>query len=164
MRAANRQVFGIDQLPAHDFAGAKYILSFGADFLDTWLSPTENQRGFAQSHGFAEGDVAKLVYAGPRMDLTGLNADEWLAIRPGTEAALALAMANQVAASARRVRGAVGRGARPFHPRDGRAGDRHSRGADRADRARVRVRAAQPRGGRRHRAPSTRAPPSSAPR
>ncbi len=98
VRAANRQVFGIDQLPAHDFASAKYILSFGADFLETWLSPTENQRGFADAHGFAEGDVAKFVYAGPRMDLTGLNADEWLAIRPGTEAALALAIAGVVAA------------------------------------------------------------------
>ena len=47
VRAANRQVFGLDQLPSHDFASAKYILSFGADFLDTWLSPTEQQLGFA---------------------------------------------------------------------------------------------------------------------
>jgi anaerobic selenocysteine-containing dehydrogenase/Fe-S-cluster-containing dehydrogenase component len=98
LRAANRQVFGLDQLPAHDFGKAKYILSFGADFLETWLSPTENQRGFAQSHGFADANVAKFVYAAPRMDLTGLNADEWLATRPGTEAALALAICNLVAA------------------------------------------------------------------
>ena len=73
VRAANRQVFGLDQLPAHDFGSAKYILSFGADFLDTWLSPTENQRGFANAHGFADGNVAKFVYAAPRMDLTGLK-------------------------------------------------------------------------------------------
>jgi anaerobic selenocysteine-containing dehydrogenase/Fe-S-cluster-containing dehydrogenase component len=99
LRAANRQVFGTDQLPAHDFGAAKYILSFGADFLETWLSPTENQRGFAEAHGYASGDVAKFVYASPRRDLTGLNADEWLAVRPGTEAALALAMANVVAAA-----------------------------------------------------------------
>ena len=97
IRAANRQVFGLDQLPAHDFASAKYILSFGADFLDTWLSPTEHQLGFASSHGFGEGDVAKFVYVSPRQDLTGLNADEWLSVRPGTEAAVALAVANAVA-------------------------------------------------------------------
>src|SRR6266542_2011315 len=72
--AANRQVFGLDQLPAHDFGSPKYILSFGADFLDTWLSPTEHQRGFAEAHGFADGEVAKFVYAAPRRDLTGLNA------------------------------------------------------------------------------------------
>jgi molybdopterin-containing oxidoreductase family iron-sulfur binding subunit len=98
LRAANRQVFGVDTLPSHDFAKAKYIVSFGADFLDTWLAPVENQRGFAESHGFAGGDVAKFVHAGPRMDLTGLNADEWLSVPPGTEAALALAMASVVSA------------------------------------------------------------------
>ncbi|HYC33665.1 MAG TPA: 4Fe-4S dicluster domain-containing protein, partial [Gemmatimonadales bacterium] len=53
-------------------------------------------RGFAAAHGFDDGDVAKLVYAGPRMDLTGLNADQWLPIKPGSEPALALAMANVV--------------------------------------------------------------------
>ena len=98
LRAANKQVFGTDKLPSHDFAKARYILSFGADFLDTWLAPIENQRGFAESHGFAQGDVAPLVYAAPRMDLTGLNADEWLPVRPGTETALALAIASVVAA------------------------------------------------------------------
>ncbi|MGH7497596.1 MAG: molybdopterin-dependent oxidoreductase [Gemmatimonadales bacterium] len=98
LRAANKRVFGTSQIQSHDFAGAKYIVSFGADFLDTWLSPVENQRGFAESHGFANGDVAKFVYAGPRMDLTGLNADQWLSVKPGTEAALALAMASVVAA------------------------------------------------------------------
>ncbi len=71
VRAANRQVFGLDQLPAHDFARARYIISFGADFLESWGSPIENQRGFARAHGFAEGDVAKFVYAAPRRDLTG---------------------------------------------------------------------------------------------
>ena len=97
MRIANRQVFGTDTLPAHDFGKARYIVSFGADFLDTWLSPLENQRGFAESHGYADGKMAKHVYFGPRMSLTGLNADEWHSINPGTEAVLALAMANVLA-------------------------------------------------------------------
>jgi anaerobic selenocysteine-containing dehydrogenase/Fe-S-cluster-containing dehydrogenase component len=94
LRAANRQVFGIDQLAAHDFAKAKYILSFGADFLDTWPGAMEAQRGFAQAHGFSNKGVARFVYVGPRMNLTGLNADQWHAVHPGSEAALALAMAN----------------------------------------------------------------------
>jgi anaerobic selenocysteine-containing dehydrogenase len=93
LRAANRQVFGLDQVPAYDFGRARYILSFGADFLDSWGSMVENQLGFARSHGFAEREVSKFVYASPRRDLTGLNADEWLPIKPGSEAALALAMA-----------------------------------------------------------------------
>ena len=93
-RAANKQVFGTDQLPLYDVGRARYIVSFGADFLETWGAPIEQARGFAQAHGFEGGDVAKLVYAAPRMDLTGLNADQWLPIKPGSEAALALAMAN----------------------------------------------------------------------
>src|SRR3954451_16658739 len=98
LRAANRQVFGVDQLAGHDFARAKYILSFGADFLETWPGAMEHQRGFAKSHGFSGGDIAKFVYVAPRMSLTGLNADQWHAIRPGSEAALALAMANVLVA------------------------------------------------------------------
>jgi len=94
MRAANKAVFGRDELPAHDFARARYVLSFGADFLETWLAPVENQRGFAESHGFHDGRMAKHVAFAPRMSLTGQNADEWHAIRPGSEAALALALAN----------------------------------------------------------------------
>jgi molybdopterin-containing oxidoreductase family iron-sulfur binding subunit len=96
MRAANRQVFGVDQLAAHDFGRAKYIVSFGADFLETWPGAIEHARGFAQSHGFTRREVARFVYLAPRMDLTGLNADQWHAIRPGSEAALALAMANVI--------------------------------------------------------------------
>jgi anaerobic selenocysteine-containing dehydrogenase/Fe-S-cluster-containing dehydrogenase component len=98
LRAANRQVFGIDQLAAHDFARAKYIVSFGADFLETWPGAIEHARGFAQSHGFNQGEIAKFVYLAPRMNLTGLNADEWHSIRPGSEAALALAMAKVILA------------------------------------------------------------------
>jgi molybdopterin-containing oxidoreductase family iron-sulfur binding subunit len=98
VRAANRQIFGVDQLATHDFARAKYILSFSADFLDTGFASIEHARGFAQSHGFADRDVAKFVYVGHRMDLTGLNADQWHSIRPGSEAALALAMANVIVA------------------------------------------------------------------
>jgi anaerobic selenocysteine-containing dehydrogenase/Fe-S-cluster-containing dehydrogenase component len=98
LRAANRQVFGLDQLAAYDFAKAKYIVSFGADFLETWPGSIEHERGFAKAHGFSGSDVAKFVYAAPRMNLTGLNADEWHAIRPGSEAALALAMARALLA------------------------------------------------------------------
>jgi molybdopterin-containing oxidoreductase family iron-sulfur binding subunit len=96
VRAANRQIFGLDSLPSYDFARARYILSFGADFLETWLTPIEQQRGFAESHGYRGGEMAKHVYLAPRMSLTGMNADEWHPIAPGTEAPLALAMAQVI--------------------------------------------------------------------
>ena len=97
IRAANQQVFGTPELPVYDFARARYILSFGADFLDAgWLSPVENQHGFAQAHGYAGGEMAKHVMFAPRMSLTAMNADEWHTPNPGSEAVVALAMANVI--------------------------------------------------------------------
>ncbi len=95
-RMANRQVFGQDELAHFDFAAAHHIVSFGADFLDTWGPVVEQQRGFAVSHGFQNQTMAKLVYVGPRMNLTGLNADEWHAVKVGSEASLALGMAHLI--------------------------------------------------------------------
>jgi anaerobic selenocysteine-containing dehydrogenase/Fe-S-cluster-containing dehydrogenase component len=96
LRLASQRVFGRDELPLHDFAAAKHIVSFGADFLETWHSTVEQERGFAASHGFTQGPTAKAVYVSPRMDLTGMNADQWVRVNPGSEAVLALAMANIV--------------------------------------------------------------------
>src|SRR5437660_2850608 len=99
LRAGNRMVFGTATLPMYDFANAKYVLSFGADFLDTWLSPVEFQNGFARAHAFDAGrpaSMAKFVYVGPRLSLTGMNADEWIAAKPGTEGMLALALAQVI--------------------------------------------------------------------
>ncbi|MBI1967073.1 MAG: molybdopterin-dependent oxidoreductase, partial [Gemmatimonadetes bacterium] len=96
LREGNRLAFGSPAVPSYDFANAKYVVSFGADFLDTWLSPVGFQNGFARAHSFQAGrdaSMAKFVYVGPRMSLTGMNADEFLAVAPGTEGLLALAMA-----------------------------------------------------------------------
>lgn len=96
LRLASQRIFGLDEIPAHDFAAAKYIVSFGADFLETWNGPIENERGFAQAHGFVGRQMAKFVYVGPRMSLTGVNADQWLAPIPGSETSLVLGLANAV--------------------------------------------------------------------
>ncbi|HEU4570967.1 MAG TPA: molybdopterin-dependent oxidoreductase [Gemmatimonadales bacterium] len=103
LRLASQRVFGRDEVPVHDFAAARYIVSFGADFLETWHTPVEQQRGFAASHGFSQGPTAKTVYIAPRMDLTGMNADEWVRVTPGSEAVLALAMANVILAERSRA-------------------------------------------------------------
>ncbi len=96
VQLAAKKVFGVDELPHHDFGAAKFILSFGADFLETWHGPIENQRGFASAHGFDAKGMAKFVYVGPRMSLTGMNADQWIAPAPGSEVSLALGLANAV--------------------------------------------------------------------
>ncbi len=98
-RLANVRTWGVSELAQHDFAAAKYIISFGADFLDTWGPVVEQQRGFADGHGYHDGTMSRLVYVGPRMSLTGANADEWVSVPAGAEVFVALAMAQQVATS-----------------------------------------------------------------
>lgn len=96
IRTANRLLFGVDAVPVHDFSQAEVVVSFGADFMETWLSPVDYSHGFAQAHGYNEGRRGRLVVVSPHQSLTGLNADEWLAIRPGTDHLVALAMARAI--------------------------------------------------------------------
>jgi molybdopterin-containing oxidoreductase family iron-sulfur binding subunit len=99
LREGNRIAFGDGNVPDYDFAAAKYILSFGADFMETWLSPVGFQNAFTRAHSFESGTasgMAKFVYVGPRLPQTGLSADEWLPVAPGSEGLLALAMAQVI--------------------------------------------------------------------
>uniref|UniRef100_A0A832I1V3 4Fe-4S dicluster domain-containing protein n=1 Tax=Eiseniibacteriota bacterium TaxID=2212470 RepID=A0A832I1V3_UNCEI len=94
LREANRRTFGVAEVPNVDFAAARMIVSFGADFLETWLNPTGHARDFAAAR--EPGRMAHVVAVGPRLSLTGSNADEWVAVRPGGEMALALGMARVI--------------------------------------------------------------------
>ncbi|HYJ80212.1 MAG TPA: 2-oxo acid dehydrogenase subunit E2, partial [Longimicrobiaceae bacterium] len=80
------------------FADADYLVSFGADFLETWGSPVDYTWQFSQMHGYRKDGVrGKFVWVGPHRPLTGLNADQWVRPRPGTEAVVARALAGAVA-------------------------------------------------------------------
>ena len=96
LRFANQQVFGIDEVPAYRFADARYVLSFGADFLETWMHPVQYTREFVAGHALDDGEMGRFVHVEPRLSMTGINADEWVAPNPGTEGMLALAMANVI--------------------------------------------------------------------
>ncbi len=97
LREATRIAFGRDRIPTYDFGQARLIYSFGADFLETWLSPVSHHRGFAQMAGVDDhGSKGRMVFLAPRLSLTGQNADEWVPLRPGSEAVVALAMANVI--------------------------------------------------------------------
>jgi anaerobic selenocysteine-containing dehydrogenase/Fe-S-cluster-containing dehydrogenase component len=95
LREANRRTFGRAEIPHFDFDRARAVVSFGADFLDTWLSPVSQARGFAAMRARRDGS-GQFITVEPRLSLTGANADEWVAIKPGTEAALALGMARVI--------------------------------------------------------------------
>jgi anaerobic selenocysteine-containing dehydrogenase/Fe-S-cluster-containing dehydrogenase component len=90
---ANRTAYGV-AWPRLSFQDAKIIVSFGADFLDGWGMSVPQQLDFADARAKIEG-APRFVYIGPRRSLTGLNADQWIACRPGTELAIANALAGR---------------------------------------------------------------------
>jgi anaerobic selenocysteine-containing dehydrogenase/Fe-S-cluster-containing dehydrogenase component len=85
LRAANRRVFGIDGIPFYHLESADFILSFGADFLETWLSNIEYARLFSSFHEPRDGHPNPFIYVGPRLSLTAANADHWISVPSGTE-------------------------------------------------------------------------------
>jgi len=92
LRAANRAAFGRDGIPHYAIEDASYVLSFGADFLETWLNAVANQAAFARMHALSRGRAGTFVAIDPRFSMTAGNADEWLRNAPGTEGVVALAM------------------------------------------------------------------------
>lgn len=87
--AVNEAVLG-DPMPAYRLDKAESILSFGADFLGTWMSPVHFSREYVK---FRSGDRGVLIQVEPKMSLTGGNADLWVPARPGTEGVVALGIA-----------------------------------------------------------------------
>ncbi len=94
LRAANKICFGTDVLPYYDIRNADNLLSFGADYLGTWLSPVHHGLAYGHLRQGRPGRRGKTVQIEPRMSLSGAAADVWIAARPGTEGLLALGIAH----------------------------------------------------------------------
>jgi molybdopterin-containing oxidoreductase family iron-sulfur binding subunit len=90
---ANRAAYGV-AWPRLSFQDARLIVSFGADFLDNWGMSVPQQLDFAEARAKIEA-APRFIYVGPRRSLTGLNADQWIACRPGTELVIANALRGQ---------------------------------------------------------------------
>ncbi|NUO80451.1 molybdopterin-dependent oxidoreductase [candidate division KSB1 bacterium] len=73
-----------------DFENARTILSFGAPLLDGWGTPGR----MAQLIKNRQQTDLRIIQAETRQSHTALQAEEWLPIKPGTEAALALGIAH----------------------------------------------------------------------
>jgi anaerobic selenocysteine-containing dehydrogenase/Fe-S-cluster-containing dehydrogenase component len=99
MLEAARIAYGVPSVPRYDIGAARLLVSFGYDFVDTGSSPVEHNKGLARMSAVNDESHAKgrFVFLGPRLSLTGLNADEWIPIRPGSEAAVALGIASVLA-------------------------------------------------------------------
>ncbi|MEI7455826.1 MAG: molybdopterin-dependent oxidoreductase [Nitrosomonadales bacterium] len=93
VRAANVKAFGVE-MPRYRFDKAQVVLSFGADFLGSWVSPVHFSQQYAQFRKGVNGQRGVLIQVESKMTLTGANADRWLAVKPGTEGVLALGIIN----------------------------------------------------------------------
>lgn len=89
---AAENLFGQPGMPFFDVGGAQVVFSFGANFLETWLSPVSYTRGFAGLREAKTKQRGTFVQFEPRMSSTAGKADEWIPLRPGTEALVALAI------------------------------------------------------------------------
>jgi anaerobic selenocysteine-containing dehydrogenase len=93
----SRDLLGSAVLPVYDLAHADVVFSFGADFLGTWLSAVRYGMEFGSFRSQPLGKRGYLAQFEPRMTISGLKADQWLPLRPGSEGLVALAIARIIA-------------------------------------------------------------------
>lgn len=87
------------KIPTYNFGAAKVIVSLGADFLGTWLSPVEFAKGYAQGRKIADEKnpvMSKHYQFESYLSMTGSNADERFTHRPSQSAAVALDLLNAI--------------------------------------------------------------------
>ncbi len=94
---ASEQLFSTSAMPYFDLSNADVTFSFGANFLETYLSPMAYSRGYAEMRRGKTGQRGYLVQFEPRLSQTAASADEWIPIAPGTQGLVALAIGRLVA-------------------------------------------------------------------
>jgi molybdopterin-containing oxidoreductase family iron-sulfur binding subunit len=94
MLLANEACYGKRAIPSYHFDKAKVIVSLGADFLGTWLSPTEfsNQYGKNRKVTGEKPELSKHFQFESMMSLTGSNADDRYTHKPSETGAVAAAI------------------------------------------------------------------------
>jgi anaerobic selenocysteine-containing dehydrogenase len=115
LRRASEISFGSHQVPTYNLENAGYVIVFGADFLGTWNSTVAQSAAYGRMRQARGGTRAKFVHVDARLSQTAANADEFVAIRPGTDGVLALGLARAMAAQRG---GAADAAAAPFTPEE----------------------------------------------
>ena len=94
-RAAD-ELFGKPGMPFFDIGNSDLVLSFGANFLETWISPVSFTREYAKMRRGGK-KRGYFIQFESRLSQTAAKADEWIPIHPGTEGLVALAIGKLVA-------------------------------------------------------------------
>ncbi|CAN5388010.1 TAT-variant-translocated molybdopterin oxidoreductase [soil metagenome] len=99
IRVANGRSFGQAVIPSYDFSRADVMVSFGADFLGTWISPIEFTKQYSKTRklGKNKKGMSRHYQFEANLSLTGANADYRTPIRPSQEGAAVAALYNIIA-------------------------------------------------------------------
>jgi anaerobic selenocysteine-containing dehydrogenase len=83
---------GVRAMPGFNVSDSDFILSFGSGLIEGWESPVYMFRGKSalKEKGGRMGQIE------PRLSKTAAKSDQWIAVKPGTEGALALGLANVI--------------------------------------------------------------------
>lgn len=92
MLLANENSYGKRTIPTYHFDKAKVIVSLGADFLGTWLSPVEFSSQYAKGRKINQKapEMSKHIQFESVLSLTGSNADDRFLHRPSETGAIVL--------------------------------------------------------------------------
>jgi len=101
---ANESSFGKAVIPNYNFAKAKTVVSFGADFLGTWINPNKFSSDFIGNRKLDHGkkDMSRLYQFESNLSLTGSNADYRTPIKPSDQGVAIATLYNLLAAKAGR--------------------------------------------------------------
>ncbi len=96
---AHEQTHTARLLPHYRFEQADVLVSFGADFLGTWISPVEFTAAWAKRRAPSEEspEMSYHIQFESRMSLTGTNADRRVAIHPRDQGPMLGRLAEKVA-------------------------------------------------------------------
>jgi molybdopterin-containing oxidoreductase family iron-sulfur binding subunit len=94
MLLANEACYGKRAIPSYHFDNAKVIVSLGADFLGTWLSPVEFSHQYAKNRKISaeKPEMSRHIHFEGNLSLTGSNADDRIMHKPSEKAAIALSI------------------------------------------------------------------------
>lgn len=84
---------GLTRPLGYDLRETNFLLSFGCNLLESWISPVYQLAAYGHLRQGRAGQRARIVMVDPRLSMTAIKADSWIPIKPGTDGALALGMA-----------------------------------------------------------------------
>lgn len=120
----NALTTGVEEPLAYDLEQANCIISFGVAFLEAWWSPVRQARVYGTLHQ-GRRRRGRLIQVEPRLSVTAAKSDQWVPIRPGTDAALALGLAHILIKEGLYDKDFVARRTHGFEPWEDEEGRRH---------------------------------------